>query len=97
DLTLNPSAVTYVNSGTTLTQSNRSTDTFYRLYGDFSGDQTVNNLDRGRFNLAYGTSAGDVNYVAAFDLNGDGTINNLDRAKFNLNFGKSLTGFTPTI
>ena len=102
DMTLNASAVTANSGGGTLTLSgagNTQTDTFWRLYGDFVGNETVNNTDRGRFNLAFGLSYnfGNANYQPSLDFVQNGTINNTDRGHFNLNFGKTFTGFTPTI
>jgi hypothetical protein len=94
DVTLIASAVT--DAGGQALAANRA-DTFWRLYGDFTGAKTVNNADRLKFNLAFGTSAGAANFLAALDANDDGTINNLDRLKFNPNFGKTLSGFTATI
>jgi hypothetical protein len=97
DIQLNQAAVVYNNSGATLTQSNRVLDTFWREYGDFTGAKTVNNADRLKFNLAFGTSAGAAAFLAALDVDDNGTINNADRLKFNLNFGKTLSGFIATI
>ncbi len=97
DILLNPTAVTYNASGATLTQNNRGTDTFYRLYGDLQGSKSVSLFDKGKFNLAFGTSPGAANYQIAFVDDGNFSIDAFDKAKFNLNFGKSFSGFTPTI
>jgi hypothetical protein len=73
------------------------TDTFWRLFGDLQGTKTVNTIDRGKFNLAFGTSLGAANYQVAFDDTDSGTINTISRGRFNLNFGKVFSGFTATI
>jgi hypothetical protein len=67
------------------------------LYGDLGGNRTVNNLDRGKLKVAYGSVAGGSNDLLVLDVNPDGTRNNLDRGKFNLNFGTVFSDFTPTI
>jgi hypothetical protein len=97
DITLNQSAVTYNYSGATLTQSNRATDTFFRLYGDSNGDQIVNARDYFQFKNAFGTSSGQSGYLAYFDYNDDGIINAADNFQLKKRFGVGLSGFTPTI
>ena len=89
--------MTFNLSGATLTQNNRPTDTFERLFGDIDGNATVNTTDKTSFNLAFGQIRRSTNYQFAFDLNADGTINTTDKTKFNLNFGKSFSGFTATV
>ncbi len=97
DLTLNQAAVTYNYSGATLTQSNRTLDTFYRLYGDVNGDGIVNNADNARLRTTFGISSGQAGYLASLDFNLDGIINNADNAQFRKRFGISYSGFNPTI
>ena len=72
DITLNNSAVTAMAGGGTLASSR--TDTFWRLFGDFTGAAAVNTIDRVRFNAAYASMAGAANFFAAFDdgVNGGG-------------------------
>jgi hypothetical protein len=62
----------------------------YRLFGDVNGDQTVNGFDLGFFRNAFGTQAGDANYLSYFDLNGDGVINGFDLGQFRTRFGTML-------
>ena len=100
DITLYSDAVSAVTGGGTLS-ANR-TDTFWRLFGDFTGAATVNNIDRIRFNAAYASMAGAANFFAAFDdgINGgpiSGNITNTDRIIFNAQSGKAFTGFAATI
>src|SRR5262249_18395197 len=97
DILLNQSAVTYNYSGATLTQCNRATDTFYRLFGDSNGDQRVNNTDLARFSNSFASTVADAAYLPYFDFNADGRINNSDLNQFSKRFGINLSGFTPTI
>jgi hypothetical protein len=62
----------------------------FRLYGDVNGDKAVNGLDLALFRTAFGTSAGNPNYVDYLDLNGDGAVNGLDLAAFRSRFGTAL-------
>jgi hypothetical protein len=66
------------------------TQGLYRLFGDVNGDQTVNGFDLGFFRTAFGTSAGDPNFLSYFDFNGDGVINGFDLGQFRTRFGTSL-------
>ncbi len=97
NLTLNPSAVTFLNSGATLALNNRGTDTFFREYGDITGDGVVNNSDNLQFKKTYLDSTGSTTYLAALDYNGDGTVNNTDNLQFKKNYLVSLSGFSATI
>jgi PA14 domain/Dockerin type I domain len=63
---------------------------FFRLYGDFNGDGTVNNADSFQFSRAFNKSIGQAGYLAFFDYNGDGTINNSDSFQFNKRFNTTL-------
>jgi hypothetical protein len=62
----------------------------FRLFGDINGDQNVNGLDFGFFKDAFGTQAGDANYLSYLDLDGDGVINGFDFGQFRTRFGTSL-------
>ena len=100
DITLNNSAVAAVPAAAPW-QSSRI-DTFWRLFGDFTGAAAVNTIDRVRFNAAFASMAGAANFFAAFDdgVNGNGisgNITNTDRILFNAQSGKQFTGFTATI
>ena len=99
DILLNPSAVTNNISGATLTQSNRGTDTLYRLFGDSNGKESVTNLpDYTRFKASLGSTRIQASYNAIFDYTDAGAITNLpDYTQFKLRLGKALSGFTPTI
>jgi len=50
----------------------------------------VNGLDLGFFRNAFGTQAGDTNYLSYFDLNADGVINGFDLGQFRTRFGTML-------
>jgi probable HAF family extracellular repeat protein len=62
----------------------------FRLFGDVNGDRTVNGLDFGFFKNAFGTQAGDSNYLSYLDFNGDGVINGFDLGQFRTRFGTML-------
>jgi hypothetical protein len=62
----------------------------FRMFGDVNGDRTVNGLDLGFFRNAFGTSAGDTNFLSYFDYNGDGVINGFDLGQFRTRFGTVL-------
>jgi uncharacterized delta-60 repeat protein len=62
----------------------------YRLFGDATGDRTVNVADLTLFRSAYGTAAGGVGFNAAFDFDGDGVINATDLNEFRGRFGITL-------
>ena len=61
-----------------------------RLFGDASGDGVVNGLDFGLFRNAFGTTAGDANYLNYLDFDGLGVVNGLDFGQFRNRFGSSL-------
>jgi hypothetical protein len=94
DLTLNHLAVTDA-SGQTLAADR--VDTFYRLYGDTSGHETVNNSDTFQAKTTFLKSAGQAGYLAYLDYNGDGTVNNTDTFQLKQRFLTVYSGFTPTI
>jgi hypothetical protein len=62
----------------------------FRLFGDVNGDQTVNGFDLGFFRNAFGTQAGDPNFLSYLDINGDGVINGFDFGQFRTRFGTML-------
>jgi subtilisin-like proprotein convertase family protein len=62
----------------------------FRYFGDVNGDQVVNGFDLGLFRNAFGTAAGDPNYLSYFDFNGDGVINGFDLGQFRTRFGTML-------
>jgi acid phosphatase len=91
DITLNASAVSS-EANPTATITPRVTDTFYRLYGDFNGDQVVNATDNLHFKNAITT------YNPIFDYDNNGAVNATD----NLHFKASISfvfnaAFTVTI
>jgi RHS repeat-associated protein len=91
DITLNPSAVTS-EANPTAAITPRATDTFYRLYGDYNGDQVVNATDNLHFKNAITT------YDPIFDYDNNGAVNATD----NLHFKASISfvfnaAFTSTI
>jgi Bacterial Ig-like domain (group 3) len=97
--TLNSSFVTSVLWGTTMTQI-RSTDTFYRLFGDFNADGHVNSTDAGTLNLSFGLnylSPASTGYLDYFDYFGAGRVNSTDSGELNLNFASFWRNINATI
>ena len=68
-----------------------SSVTFHRLYGDQSGNATVNNLDFINFRITFGKTSADANFDASFDFDGNGVVNNADYVQFRNRFGKVYT------
>jgi hypothetical protein len=62
----------------------------HRRFGDIDANRIVNNIDYGHFRNAFGKSAGDAGYDAAFDYDINGIVNNLDYGQFRVRFGISL-------
>jgi hypothetical protein len=83
-ITINPSLVTAVSGGQNLSAG--ETDTFYRLYGDLTGAQSVTGVDVNAFNRAYADSAYAAGYVAALDYNDGGRYTGIDVNAFNRAF-----------
>ncbi len=83
-ITINPAYVTAVSGGQNLSAG--ETDTFYRLYGDVTGVQSVKNVDANAFNRAWGNAYYSANYNAALDYNDDGKYTNIDANAFNRAF-----------
>jgi hypothetical protein len=87
----------------TLTNSDRATDRFYRLFGDITGfsagSARVNNNDNLQMsNAAFPASPYNAApFRAGFDFNSDGIINNTDSLQFNNRYVSTWTGFAPTI
>jgi regulation of enolase protein 1 (concanavalin A-like superfamily) len=93
DITLNSAAVA-AESNPMATVASRPTDTFYRLFGDFNGDEVVNVSDEFQFSKALNT------YTPIFDYNGDGTVNLADEFQASKSFtsgGFVGGGFVTTI
>ncbi len=78
---INPALVTAVSGGQDLSAG--ETDTFYRLYGDVTGAQSVKNVDANALNRAWGNNAYAAGYVAALDYNDDGKYTNVDANALN--------------
>ena len=61
----------------------------YRLFGDVTGNGTVDQQDLGQFRSTFNLSSSQAGYIAALDANNDGNIDQLDlgqfRTRFNLN------------
>ncbi len=76
--------------GDDFTLNGTTTNGLFRLYGDVTGDGTVNAADFGPFRNAFGTSVGNPLYLDFLDVNGDGTINAFDFAQFRTRFGSSV-------
>jgi hypothetical protein len=66
--------------------SGGETDTFYRLYGDVTGAQSVLTVDVNAFNRAFNNSYYAANYLAALDYNDAGRITTVDVNAFNRAF-----------
>ncbi len=83
-IAINQALVTAVSGGQDL--SSGETDTFYRLYGDVTGVQSVKNVDANAFNRAWGHAYYSAGYNAALDYNDDGKYTNIDANAFNRAF-----------
>ncbi len=83
-ITLNPELVTTVATGQALTEGESAS--FYRLYGDVTGAQSVKNVDVNAFNRTWGTNNTEAAYLAALDYNDDGHYTNVDANAFNRAF-----------
>jgi len=79
-----------VDAGGTGTPGSDYQLSFFRLFGDVSGDGAVNGTDFGRFRLAFGQAAGNPGYDPAFDWNGDGAVNGTDFGQFRSRFGSRI-------
>ena len=73
--------------GLTMTGSNPSF-TFWRLYGDFTGQGVVNGTDFGILALIFGTQTNSSNWYV--DYNDDGVINGTDFGALASRFGTSI-------
>jgi hypothetical protein len=62
------------------------TDTFFRLFGDSDGNESVSTLDYARFKQAFST------YNPIFDVDGNGTVSTLDYARFKQDMSVSYFG-----
>jgi hypothetical protein len=62
-------------------------DNFYRKYGDFIPDGTVDLFDFAAFRSAFGKSAGQAGYEEGLDAQNDGIVDLFDFAQFRANFG----------
>ncbi len=82
-ISINPALVTAV-SGQNLLAG--ESDTFYRLFGDVTGAQSVTNVDVNAFNRAWGNAYYSAGYNAALDYNDDGKYTNIDANAFNRAF-----------
>ena len=82
---INPSAVFAAADGTTPLGAGR-TDTFYRLFGDAQGTESVNTLDYARFKQALSM------YNPLFDVDGNGSVSTLDYARFKQDLSLSFAG-----
>lgn len=65
-------------------------DNFFRLYGDMTGDRTVNVFDLLQFRTAYNSSEGDNEFEPALDYNGDLSINVFDLLAFRNRYRTSI-------
>ncbi len=91
-ISINPALVTAVSGGGNLVAG--ETDTFYRLYGDLTGAQSVKNVDANAFNRAWGNNAYQAGYAAALDYNDDGKYTNVDANAFNRAFNTRFSVVT---
>lgn len=66
----------------------------YDVKYDLNTDGKIDEEDLGIFNTAYGSQAGEANYIAAADFNQDGVIDNVDLAELTAHFGTSSSGNT---
>lgn len=63
---------------------------FHRLFGDSSGDATVDSTDFLDFANTYGLSSSSPEFNAAFDGNADGTIDSTDWLDFTNRYGVTI-------
>jgi GH25 family lysozyme M1 (1,4-beta-N-acetylmuramidase) len=92
---INPPGVFAAADGTTaMAAGTGRTDTFFRLFGDIDGNESVSTLDYGRFKQALAGA-----YNPAFDYDGSGTISTLDYGRFKQDMPISYfnDGFVTTI
>jgi len=78
------------NAGNQLNGGVDSTDNFFRLFGDTSGNGLVNADDLLDFRKTYRLSTGDVGFNQAVDFNADGRINAVDLLPFRTRYGKRV-------
>jgi len=62
----------------------------FRLYGDITGNGSVDNADFFQFRTTFGLPSGNPAFLAGFDYNGDGIVDNADFFQFRTRFGTSL-------
>jgi regulation of enolase protein 1 (concanavalin A-like superfamily) len=75
---INPAGVFSAADGTpAMAAGTGRTDTFFRLFGDIDGNESVSTLDYGRFKQALNGV-----YNPAFDYDGNGSISTLDYGRF---------------
>ena len=67
-----------------------TSDNFYRLFGDQTGDRLVNVFDLLQFRQTYLLSDTDAGFNFQFDSNGDGVVNVFDLLKFRQNYLKTI-------
>jgi hypothetical protein len=93
DITLNTTAIS-VEGNPAAAITPRATDTFFRLFGDIDGNESVSTLDYGRFKQALNGA-----YNPAFDYDGNGSIATLDYGRFKQDMPVSYfgDGFVTTI
>jgi uncharacterized repeat protein (TIGR03803 family) len=92
---INPAGVFAASDGTTaMAAGTGRTDTFFRLFGDINGDESISTFDYGRFKQALNGA-----YNPAFDYDGSGTIGTLDYGRFKQDMPISYfgDGFVTTI
>jgi uncharacterized repeat protein (TIGR03803 family) len=104
DITLDASDFTSIATGQIVAA--RGQDTFFRLFGNANGynslaqNAAVNGVDASRFGASYrltGNQNQQNGYQAYFDYNDDGSTNGTDQSQFLLRYAKTWSGFTPTI
>ena len=88
-LTVNSSAVSGTSGGAMAADQSYS---FFRLFGDYNGDGTVNNADYMIFKKAFNAVVGTSTYASYwyFDYFDSGTINSYDLTKFLGDYGISI-------
>ncbi len=72
------------------------TDTFYRLFGDYNADMTVDSTDSTQYATSSGVSNGSAGYLAYFDSNDNGTVDSAstDHTAFTTRSGTAWTNFS---
>ena len=65
-------------------------DKFFRFFGDWNGDRSVNNTDFTHFAQTMNKSTGDAGFLWYMDYTSNGAVNNSDFTQFANRMNKSM-------